>query len=41
MFNLPGFAQAITYYSNDAPGFGSTLYRQSPRSIRGGVKFRY
>lgn len=41
IFNLPGFAQSITYFSNDAPGFGSTLYRQSPRAIRGGLKFRY
>ncbi len=41
IFNLPGFAQAITYYANDAPGFGSTLYRQAPRSIRLGLKMRY
>ncbi len=41
IYNLPGFAQSITYFSNDAPGFGSTLYRQSPRAIQAGLKFRY
>jgi TonB-dependent Receptor Plug Domain/Carboxypeptidase regulatory-like domain/TonB dependent receptor len=41
VFNLPGFAQSITYFENDAPGFGSTLYRQTPRSVRLGLKFRY
>ncbi len=41
VFNVPGFASAITYFENDAPGFGSTLYRQSPRSIRFGIKYRY
>jgi hypothetical protein len=41
IFNLPGFAESITYFENDAPGFGLTLYRQTPRSVRLGVKFRY
>lgn len=41
IFNVPGFAQAVTYYSNDAPGFGSTLYRQAPRALRFGLKYRY
>lgn len=41
VFNVPGFAQAITYYSSDAPGFGYTVARQSPRSIRVSAKFRY
>lgn len=41
VFNIPGFMAAITYYSNDAPGFGSVLYRQAPRSIRVGLKYRY
>jgi hypothetical protein len=41
IFNLPGFAQSITYFENDAPGFGETLYRQSPRSVRLGLKMRY
>lgn len=41
IFNIPGFMQAITYYSVDAPGFGSVLYRQSPRSVRVGLKYRY
>jgi hypothetical protein len=41
VFNIPGFAQAISYYTVDAAGFGSTLYRQTPRSIRLGVKYRY
>lgn len=41
IFNLPGFAQSVTYFENDAPGFGYTLYRQTPRSVRLGLKFRY
>jgi hypothetical protein len=41
VFNLPGFAQAITPFDNDAPGFGSTLNRQSPRSVRLGAKYRW
>jgi outer membrane receptor protein involved in Fe transport len=41
VFNIPGFMAAITYYSVDAPGFGSTLYRQAPRSVRLGLKYRY
>lgn len=41
VFNLPGFAQAITYFDNDAAGFGSTMARQGPRSLRGGVKVRW
>ncbi len=41
IFNLPGFAAATTYFENDAPGFGLTLYRQAPRAIRIGLKYRY
>jgi hypothetical protein len=41
VFNLPGFFQSITYYENDSVGFGSTLYRQAPRSMRLGAKFRW
>jgi hypothetical protein len=41
IFNLPGLLQAITYYENDAAGFGSTLYRQAPRSIRLSAKYRW
>jgi hypothetical protein len=41
VFNLPGFAQSITYFENDTVGFGSTLYRQAPRSIRATVKYRW
>jgi len=41
VFNLPGFAQAITYFENDTVGFGSTLYRQAPRSIRATIKYRW
>lgn len=41
VFNIPGFMTAISYYTVDEPGFGSTLYRQSPRSIRLGLKYRY
>jgi len=40
VFNIPGFAQAITYWSNAEPGFGSTLNRQAPRAIRIGAKLR-
>ncbi|MEQ1501320.1 MAG: TonB-dependent receptor [Myxococcota bacterium] len=41
VFNLPGFAQSITYFENDAPGFGYTLYRQAPRQVRLGLNFQY
>lgn len=41
VFNLPGFFKPITYYENDAPGFGLVMFRQSPRSVRAGVKFRW
>ena len=41
VFNLPGFFKPITYYENDAPGFGLTMFRQAPRSIRAGVKVRW
>jgi hypothetical protein len=41
IFNVPGFAQSITYWTNDEPGFGSTLNRQAPRSVRLGLKYRY
>lgn len=46
IFNLLGLQTPITYYENDTlqgtvNGFGATLYRQAPRSIRAGVKFRY
>lgn len=41
IFNIPGFAQSITYWTNDEAGFGSTLNRQAPRSVRLGVKMRY
>jgi hypothetical protein len=41
IFNIPGFAQAITYWPVDEDGFGSTVFRQAPRSVRLGVKMRY
>lgn len=41
LFNLPGLAQSITYFENDTTGFGSTLYRQAPRSVRLMVKYRW
>lgn len=41
IFNLPGFMKPISYWENDSPGFGSVWYRQSPRSIRLGVKYRW
>ena len=41
VFNLPGLFTPVTYFENDTPGFGSTLYRQSPRSLRAGLKYRW
>jgi hypothetical protein len=41
LFNLPGLFTPVTYFENDTPGFGSTLYRQSPRSLRAGLKYRW
>lgn len=41
IFNLPGAQTPITYFENDAPGFGLTMFRQSPRGVRAGVKFRW
>ncbi|MBX2803691.1 MAG: TonB-dependent receptor [Myxococcales bacterium] len=41
IFNVMDFITPITYFENDAPGFGLTLNRQAPRTIRAGLKFRY
>jgi hypothetical protein len=41
VFNLPDFEQAVTYYENDDENFGLTMYRQEPRGIRAGLKYRY
>lgn len=41
IFNLPDFAQAVTYYENDDENFGLTLYRQAPRSVRASLQFNY
>jgi len=41
LFNLPGLKAPITYYQNDAPGFGLTMFRQAPRSARIGLRFSY
>jgi hypothetical protein len=41
VFNVPGAQTPITYFENDTTGFGSTLFRQSPRGIRAGVKYRW
>lgn len=41
IFNMPGAQTPITYFENDTTGFGSTLFRQSPRGIRAGVKYRW
>jgi hypothetical protein len=41
VFNLAGFAQAITYYASDTEGFGYTVERQAPRSVRLSVQYRY
>ncbi len=41
VFNLPDFAQSISYYENDDENFGLTLYRQAPRSIRASLQFNY
>jgi hypothetical protein len=45
-FNLPDLDTPITYYENynyssDNASFGKTLYRQSPRAIRAGLKYTY
>lgn len=41
VFNLPDFDTPITYYENDDENFGLTAYRQSPRSIRVGLRGTY
>ncbi len=41
VFNVPDLSQAITYYENDNAMLGMTMYRQSPRSIRLGMKYTY
>lgn len=41
LFNLPDLKTPITYYENDDENFGLTLYRQSPRAARVGVKLTY
>lgn len=41
VFNLPGFFKPVTYFENDTVGFGSTLFRQAPRSLRLGLKYRW
>ncbi len=38
LFNLPDAQTPIGYYENDNESFGKVLYRQSPRSLRAGVK---
>ncbi len=38
IFNLPDSQTPIGYYENDTESFGEVLYRQSPRSMRAGVK---
>ncbi len=40
-FNVLDLESPITYYENDNPMFGMTMYRQAPRSVRGGLKFVY
>ncbi|MBN1337226.1 MAG: TonB-dependent receptor [Deltaproteobacteria bacterium] len=40
-FNVLDLESPITYYENDNPMFGLTMYRQSPRSVRAGLKFVY
>lgn len=41
IFNMPGAQAPITYFENDTVGFGKTMFRQTPRGIRAGVKMRY
>jgi hypothetical protein len=41
MFNVPDLDTPITYYENDNSSFGKTLYRQSPRAFRLGLKYSY
>jgi hypothetical protein len=40
-FNVLDLQTPITYYENDNELFGAVLYRQSPRSLRAGVKMVY
>lgn len=41
MFNVPDFETPITYYENEGDGFGSPMYRQSPRAVRVGLTYTY
>lgn len=41
VFNVPDFETPITYYENEGDGFGSPMYRQSPRAIRVGLTYTY
>jgi hypothetical protein len=40
-FNVLDLETPITYYENDNELFGMVMYRQSPRSVRAGVKLTY
>ena len=39
VFNLPDLKQSVSVDENDDENFGLTMYRQSPRAVRAGVKF--
>jgi len=41
VFNVLDLQSPINYYENDNAMFGMTMYRQEPRSVRGGLKFTY
>ena len=46
VFNLPDLDTPVTYYENynyssDNASFAKTLYRQSPRALRAGLKYTY
>lgn len=41
IFNVPDLGTPITYWENDTEAFGLTLFRQAPRGIRGGLKYRW
>jgi len=41
IFNIPGFAQSITYWTSDTPALGLTTNRQAPRALRLEGKLRY
>lgn len=41
IFNVPNLKTPVTYYENDNESFGLTMFRQTPTSIRAGVKYTF